>query len=189
MENKTSLAKSAIPYGIIFGVIMVLEFVISYVMDLGAEDAWAGVLMNLLNFLILPFIFILMACNNYKNKINGGFISFGQCIKAGVVVGVFAALVSSAVTSIIYIAAPEIKENILEKTKVAMAKSPGMTSEALEMAVSWTDTMMKPYIAIPMSILIYAFVTLILSLIVGAIVKKDNPYGDSAPNINTLGTE
>lgn len=176
MEQKTSLAKSAIPYGVAFGAIMILEFVIGYTMGLNAqENGGVGIVINLLNFLVLPFIFIMLACNSYKNKFNGGFISFGQCIKAGVVVCVIAALVFSVINAIIYMIVPSIKEDILEQTKIAMAESPGMTSEALEMSMSVTETMMQPYISIPVTILIYAFVGLIISLIVGAIVKKDNP--------------
>lgn len=176
MEQKTSLAKSAIPYGIAFGAIMLLEFVISYTMGLNAqENAGVGILMSLLNYLILPFIFIMMACNHFKNKLNGGYITFGQSIKAGVVVCVIAALVFSVVTAIIYIVVPSIKEDILEQQRVAIAQSPGMTSEALEMSMGMAETMMQPYIAIPVTILMYAFIGLIISLIVGAIVKKDNP--------------
>jgi hypothetical protein len=176
MEQKTSLAKSAIPYGIAFGAIMLLEFVISYAMGLNAqENAMVGIVMNLFNFLVLPILFISLACNTYKNKINGGFISFGQCIKTGVVVSVIAALLFSVIMAIVYIAAPGIKEDILEQTKIALAKDPNMTSEVLEMTISWTETMMQPYIMIPVTILTYAFVGLIISLIVGAIVKKDNP--------------
>jgi hypothetical protein len=176
MEQKTSLAKSAIPYGIIFGVIMIIEFVIGYAMGIDPQkDPWVGILMSLLNYLVLPFTLIMMACNHFKNKLNGGYISFGQCIKSGVVVCVIAALVFSVVTAIVYMVSPEIKEDILEQQKIAMAQSPGMTSEQLKMGMSVAETMMEPYIMIPLSVLMYALVGLIISLIVGAIVKKDNP--------------
>lgn len=190
MEQKTTLAKSAIPYGIAFGAIMLLEFVIGYTMGLDPQKhAWAGITFSLLNYLVLPFIFIIMACNNFKKKHNGGFISFGQSIKAGVVVCVIAALVFSVINAVIYMAVPSIKEDILEQQKEAIAQSPGMTSETLEMSMKMVETMMQPYISIPLTILIYAFVGLIISLIVGAIVKKENPYGDVTPNINDLGKE
>ena len=176
MDQKSSLGKSTIPYGIAFGVIMLLEFVISYSLGLTSKDnAWAGVLMSILNYLVLPILFIMLACNNFKNKLNGGFISFAQCIKAGVAVCVMAALVFSAVSSIVYLAAPQIKEDVLEQSKIAIAESPGMTAEGLKAAMKMSELFMQPYIAIPLSILIYAIVGLIMSLIVGAIVKKDNP--------------
>ena len=176
MENKTSLAKSAVPYGIVFGVIMLLEFAIGYAMGIDPqENPWFGILMSLLNYLILPFVLIMMACNHFKNKLNGGYITFVQCIKAGVVVCIIAALIFSVITAIIYMVAPQIKEDILEQQKIAMAQSPGMTAEQLKMGVSVAETMMQPYIAIPLTIVMYALIGLIISLIVGAIVKKDNP--------------
>lgn len=180
MENtavqKTSLAKSALPYGIIFGAILVLEFVASYSLGLNsADNKMAGVLMGLLNNLVLPFIFIFIACNNFKNKLNGGYISFGQSLKVGVTVTVIAALISSVITAIIYLVAPEVKAQILEQIKISMAAQPGMTSEGMNAAVKMSEMFMAPYLAIPITVLVSAFVGLIISLIVGAIVKKDNP--------------
>ncbi len=176
MEKTISPAKAAIPYGITYGVILILEFVLSYTLGLNSKDnAAAGVIMGLLNYLILPALFITLACNHFKNKINGGYIKFGQCIKAGVTTGVIAALVSSVATSIIYMVAPEIKEGILEQTKISLASNPNMNAEGLKQAMTWTETFMKPYISIPFTILISAFFSLIFSLIIGAIIKKENP--------------
>jgi len=178
MKEQSSPAKVAIPYGIAFGVIMLLEFVISYTMGLNAaDDPWMGIVVGVLNYLVLPILFIMLACNVYKNKINGGFISFGQCIKIGVSVGAIAGLVFSAISAIVYMAAPEIKQDILDQTKEALAASPGMTADAMKMTMSVTETFMQPYISIPVSTLIYAIVGFVMSLIVGAIVKKENPAG------------
>lgn len=181
MENKdaiqkTSLAKSTLPYGVIFGVILILEFVASYVLELNAaENKGVGVIMSLLNYLILPFLFIFLACNNYKNKLNDGYITFGQCIKAGISVSIVAALLSSLATSIFYLIVPSAKEQILEQTKISLASQPGMTAEGMKAALKATEMFMEPYLLIPISILMFIIVGLIISLIVGAIVKKDNP--------------
>jgi K+ transporter len=81
MKENISPAKTAVSYGIIFGVIMILEFVIAYAFNIdGAKQPWVGIVNGLLNFLILPVLFILLACNNFKSK-NGGYISFGECLK------------------------------------------------------------------------------------------------------------
>ena len=50
-----------------------------------------------------------------------------------------------------------------------------MTSEMMEQTIKMTEFFMKPYITIPFSILMFALIGLIWSLLVGAIVKKDNP--------------
>jgi hypothetical protein len=48
---------------------------------------------------------------------------------------------------------------------------------------------MKPYITFPFTIMFYAFVGLIYSLIVGAIIKKENPYGNTPSDVNNIGAE
>ena len=196
MENnnivkKPSIGKSTLPYGIIYGAILLLEFVVAYTLGLNSQNnKAAGIAMGLFNYLIFPVLFIFLACNNYKNKINGGYISFSESLKAGVAVSVMSALVSSIGTSLIYILVPGAKEQILEQTKISLATQPGMTSEAIKMAVTMTEVFMRPYVLIPFSILVSAFMGLIVSLIVGAIVKKDNPYGDFNPNAtNDIGSE
>lgn len=175
-EPKNSIAKSTLPYGIVFGVIVLLEIVTSYTLGLNAAtNKTIGIVVSLLNYCILPILFIYLSANNFKNKLNGGYISFGQTIKAGVSVCVIAAFVFSTLTAILYMAMPEIKAEVLEQTKVAAAQNPGMTSEMLEQTVKMTEMFMQPYISIPFSMLMFAFIGLIWSLLVGAIVKKDNP--------------
>jgi len=189
--KKPSLGKSTLPYGIIYGAILLLEFVASYALELNSQDnRAAGIVMGLFNYLILPVLFIFLACNNYKNKLNGGYISFSEALKAGVAVCVMAALVSSVGTSLLYLVIPDAKDQILEQTKISLASQPNMNADSLKMALKMTEIFMRPYVLIPFSILVNAFMGLIMSLIVGAIVKKDNPYGDFNPNAtNNTGSE
>jgi hypothetical protein len=88
-----SANKPAIQFGILFGVLMVLEFVIGYTMDIDpATNPTFGWTINILNYFVFPLIFIWMGCNAFK-KSNNGFATFGQCIKIGVVICVIAALI------------------------------------------------------------------------------------------------
>ena len=71
MENKITPAKNAMSFGVTFGIILVLEFVLMYVLNIDpSENAWAGVVMNILNYLILPFALIYIAANKFKNEFN-----------------------------------------------------------------------------------------------------------------------
>jgi hypothetical protein len=175
MENTTSPAKSGLIYGLLFGVIMILEFVIGYVMNIDPQTNKAyGITINVLNFLVLPIVFIFIGCNNYKTKFNSGFVSFGECLKIGVTICVIAALISSVFMGIFGMIFPEYFEQMFSKMRTIMAeKSPQMTSEQIDMAISMTKKFMSPVFAIPLTIVMYAFMGLIYSLIVGAIVKKD----------------
>ena len=175
MDNNVSPAKSALLYGMLFGVIMILEFVIGYVLDIDPQTNKAyGISINVFNFLILPGLFIYTGCNNFKIKLNSGFISFGQCLKIGVTICILAALIYSIFTSIFNVLFPEYFSHMFDKMRTIMAeKSPQLTSEQIDMAISFSKKFLNPAIAIPTTVVMYAFLGLIFSLIIGAIVKKD----------------
>jgi hypothetical protein len=177
MEKTVSPAKSALTYGVVLGAIMILELVLMFVMKPDpVEDAWTGIVINVLNWLILPVLFISLACNNFKNKHNGGFISFGQCLKIGVSVMVIAAVLYSIFYLIFTMIFPEyLSDMVAQIERATRAQNPDMPQEQLEMSISMAGKFMQPAIAIPVSIIMNAFIGLIISLIVGAIVKRDNP--------------
>ena len=101
---------------------------------------------------------------------------FGECLKIGVLICVLAALIYGVFGAIFNALVPEFMEEILRKSRnVMMEQNPSMTQEQVDMAISWTEKFMNPLISIPFTLLMYAFIGLIYSLIVGAIVKKDSP--------------
>ena len=172
--SPTSVSKTALPFGLLFGILLILETVIFYVADIDPiMNPTVGTVMNIANYLILPPLLIYIACNSFK-KLNSGFISFGECLKSGVIVCIIAALLFALFSVAFNVIFPEYMDEILSKTKsVMIANSPEMTSEQVEMALSVTKKFMSPMILIPATIAIYAFIGLIHSLIIGAIVKKD----------------
>lgn len=177
MEKTISPAKSALQYGAIFGVIMILQLVISFSFNITPENKAYGITINTLNFFILPIAFIFIGCNNYKNKLNSGFISFGECLKIGVTICVIAALLYAVFSIIFNMIFPEFAQEILNRVKEEIIKQgEGKPKEQTQMALSMTETMMKPYIVLPFTIAMYAFFGLIYSLIIGAVVKKESTF-------------
>jgi len=177
MDQNVSPAKSGLPLGILFGVIMILEVVISYVIGLQslAETSF-GLIINFLNYLILPIVFIYLGCTNYKMKVNHGFISFSQCLKIGVTTTFIAGLVFGIFSVIFNLIFPEFAAETLEFAKTEMLrKQPNMTSEQLEMSMAMAKKFSEPYIVVPAILVMYAFIGLLYSLIIGAIVKKEQP--------------
>lgn len=175
MEQKTSLAKSVSHFGILFGAIMVLEFIIGYAFNIDPQtNKTYGVIINVLNYLILPFLFIYLASNHYKKNINNGFISFGQCIKVGLTVAFIASIVYGVFYIIFVLIFPEFIPELIEKIiSITRQQNPNMSEEQMEMSISIIKKMMSPYITFPIVIVMNCFIALIHSLIVGAIVKKD----------------
>jgi len=71
---------------------------------------------------------------------------------------------------------PEFKEDLFEKIQeVTVKQNPSMTAEQLKMSMKFVKIFMNPYVAVPFTIVMYAVIGLIHSLIVGVILKKDKP--------------
>ncbi len=195
MENtaivqKSRFAKSITPYGVTFGIIMILELVVMYTLKPDPiENGWIGTMTNIFNYFIFTSLFITLGCNNFK-KANGGYITFGQCLRIGVGVCALAALIYAVFYFIFTLIFPEFLPELMEQMKrVTVQSNPNMSSEQLKMSMSIMETTMKPYVTGPLAIAMYSFVGLLISLIVGAIVKKENPYGDQTPDVNKIGAE
>lgn len=177
MNETTSPAKAAVQYGVIFGVIMILEFVIPYAVGINLlENKTLGLIINLANYLFLPIILIFIALNNYKKNINNGFLSFNQALKGGVTLVVIAALIFALFTVVFNLIFPEYLVEIMSSTRKMMAESnPSFTEEQLDTSIAMIEKFSTPYITVPATIAIYAFIGLIYSLIIGAILKNDQP--------------
>ena len=177
MENNVSPAKSGISYGVLYGVIMVLEFVIMYVIGMKSlVDTSFGLIVNIANYLVLPILFIYIGCNNFKTKINGGYISFGECLKVGVSIAFVAAIIYAAFSVIFNLIFPEFINEMVAISKTAMLKqNPEMTSEQLEMGLTMMKKFSNPLIVFPATLAMYSFLGLIYSLIIGAVVKNNKP--------------
>jgi hypothetical protein len=131
--------------------------------------------MNVLNYFLLPILFISLACQQFK-KGNGGFASFGQCLKTGVVACVIGALIYGVFYAVFVTIFPDFIPETMEKVRsITLQKSPDMPQKQLDMILSWTEKMMQPLFAVPITLVMYSFLGLIWSLIVGAFVKKDQP--------------
>lgn len=179
MSEITSPAKSAVQYGVIFGVIMILEFVITYSLGIDLiENKTLGLVYNLLNFLFLPIILIVIALNNFKKNVNNGFMSFAQGLKAGVTVTVIAGLIYAIFNVIFNLIFPEFAIEVMSKTKQVMIEAnPNLTQEQLDMSIAMAEKFSSPFITAPVTVAMYAFIGLIYSLIISAILKNDQPQG------------
>ncbi|TDE03171.1 DUF4199 domain-containing protein [Flavobacterium hiemivividum] len=177
MEKSTSPGKSGILYGIAFGVIMILEFVIMYIIGMRSlVGTSAGVIVNIANYLVLPLIFIYLGCINYKKNLNNGFISYGECLKTGVAIAFIAGLIYGLFSIVFNLIFPEFLNEMISITKDDMIRqNPNITSKDMEMGIEMMKKFSNPLIVLPVTLAMYSFIGLLYSLIVGAIVKNQNP--------------
>ncbi|HEX8016997.1 MAG TPA: DUF4199 domain-containing protein, partial [Flavobacterium sp.] len=121
-------------------------------------------------------LFIYLGCTQYKKNIKNGFISLSECLKTGISITVLAAVIYAAFNVIFNFIFPDFINEMLDITKSEMiTKNPQMTAKELEMGLGMVKKFMNPFIVFPVTIVMYALIGLIYSLIIGAIVKNDKP--------------
>jgi hypothetical protein len=174
MSKPTTPAKSTFPFAFLFGVIMMLELILSYILAVNATQKWYGISINLLNYLILPFVFCLINARQFRNQINNGYISLGQTIKIGVSLCVLAGLIASIFSVIFNYLVPEFMEEMYRSmSKVMHEQKPPLTEEQIEMGISMTKKFQHPLILIPLGMVMYSFIGLVHGAIVGLIVRTE----------------
>ena len=170
--------KSYLQFGLLYGVIMVLSFVVIYSMNINIfEDRMIGTSSSILNYLILPILFVYLGCQSFKRG-NNGYIAFVECLKVGVSIVFVGTLIFALFNVFFYYSFPEYTEEILGQTKQMMLKqNPNLSSAELEIGMSMSRKFSKPAFSFPITLAIFTFFGFLYSLFVGLIVKKDNPAG------------
>lgn len=185
---KSNFLKSAIFFGLIFGEIMILEFLVLNKLDVdGVKNPALGIVINLLNYMVFPVVFVLLAILTYKNKYNNGYVSFSEVLRIGAATTVVAALIFSVFNLVYNYIFPEFIEQTIEKMRsIALNQRETMLAqgateedinsiENIEQYLEGTRKSMQSFFSIPMTIVIYAVIGIVSSIVMAAFVKKDKP--------------
>lgn len=173
MEKKRSIWKETLNYGIIYGLITVVFSVLTYMFDLTFTTwiIWPSLLLG-----VVVLFFLL---RSYRDHYNNGYISYGKSVGAGVIISIYAAIISAIYIYVLY---TFIDPGLMDKSMaVAEAKmlEKGLPEAAIERAMEMQSKMMKPWFTSLMGIFNSVIYGLILSLIVSLFVmKKGNPLLD-----------
>ena len=173
MEKKRSIWKETLNYGIIYGLITVVFSVLTYMFDLTFKTwiIWPSLLLG-----VVVLFFLL---RSYRHHYNNGYTSYGKSVGAGVIISIYAAIISAIYIYVLY---TFIDPGLMDKSMaVAEAKmlEKGLPEAAIERAMEMQSKMMKPWFTSLMGIFNSVIYGLILSLIVSLFVmKKGNPLLD-----------
>lgn len=170
MEEKRSVWKETLNYGIILGLISVALSVLTYMFDLTFKTwiIWPSLLIS-----VLVLYFLL---RSYRDHYNNGYITYGKSVGAGVVINIYAAIITAIYVYVLYsFIDPGLIDKSLAVAEERMIER-GMPDSAIDQAMQIQAKMMKPWFTTMMSTLSSVFYGLILSLIVSLfIMKKGNP--------------
>jgi hypothetical protein len=177
MEQKASIWKANLTSGLIIGLVGIVYTLVMWFMDLTFNKVQGYIYFALLIFLLYYFI------KSYRDNYQGGYITYGQAVAAGVIICLFSAIIGSIFTYILYtFIDPGLTAKQLAYTEELYAKR-GMPQEAMDTALNMAKKFQKPIITAIMGIVGGVFFGTIISLIVAIFVKKEgNPLID-APEV------
>ncbi len=167
MEQKTaSIWKSSLMSGIYLGIVMILVSVVFYVTGNPFSKAaqWIGYVVMIAG--------IVMAQLFYRKTL-GGTMTYGQALGVGILTMVFASLLTSIYTFLLYqVIDPSLQEQLRLFTEEQIVKRGDVPEEQLEMAMNMATKFQTPVMMLVMGIFGGTFMGLIVSLITSIFTQK-----------------
>jgi hypothetical protein len=172
-EKSASIWKSTMLSGVYLAIAMILLSVIFYVTG--------NTFSKTAQYLSYPIIIagIIWGQISYKKEL-GGIMPYGQALLAGLLTMVFASVISSIYTYILYsIIDPSLQEQLRIFTEEQMIAQGNVPEAQMEAAMKITSKLQTPIMMLVMGIFGGAFIGVIVSLITAIFIKK-NP-SDEVP--------
>lgn len=156
-------------WGLIGGVATIIVSLLSYLLDLSDSKMiqYASV--------ILMLAIIVLGLFEYRDKLGGGFASFGSLFKVGLMIGLIIAVIS-VVWSYVYMnfIDTELLGRILLKTEIDM-ESRGMSDGDVRIAMEYTKKFMQPGYMAVVSLASSLFMSALISVISALVIKNNKP--------------
>ncbi len=168
--EKPSIKSIAYTYGLYLGLLTVVGLVFQYVT--GLEKNWVVSAVSV----VITIIIYYYGIKAYKTN-NSNFLSIKEAIKVGLAMAVVGGIIGAVYAYVHYeFIQPEFIDGIREKAYNDMtAGNQNMSEEQLETATTMMNIFTSPFFLSTMTLLASTFFGLIISLIIGAIMKKEDP--------------
>lgn len=170
--EKPSVARIALKWGLISGVISIVYGVVMIAIDKYQDPS-----MNTLNFVfgIAVAIGVLIAALREYRTLNGGYMSFGQGLGVGVLASAVAG-VASGLFNFVYMQFidPTVSEKMMDRIRDEWERN-GMSDAQMEQAEQYTSMMMRPGMLFVIGVFFAVLAGVILSLVIAAILRREKP--------------
>lgn len=128
------------------------------------------------NLLIL-FLGVFIGTMQYRDKANGGYLSFGQGFKAGFFMAGIITILSTIAMMVDLQLHPEIIDKMLSQSRDNMINK-GMSEDQIETALKYTKMFTTPFMMVLWTLVGGAFFSAILSLITAGLCTRNKPIFD-----------
>lgn len=167
-STKMTFGKFTLTYGAVLGVIMVIISLVFYIINIDPSS-----FIQYLNIAVI-IAFLTYSILQYRNTVKGGYISYGQSLGCGVMVGIYATAISSLYTFVFFqfIDPGMITEMLAKSEERMLEQNPNLSQEQIDMGMKYAAMFMKPWLMAIMGFLTMSFMSLILSLIISIFTQK-----------------
>lgn len=180
MENeKVSSWKANLNWGLILGFVLIIYSALLYFMDQSLNKTLG--LLSIVIYIALIFLGIKAYRDNYLN----GFISYGQAVGAGVIISLYAAILTAIFGYLLYaVIDPGLVQKMLDMSEQQMLDK-GLSDDQVEMALKMSAKFMSPLVLTIGSLFNGVFFGLIISLIEAIFLKREGTPADLAQEVHT----
>lgn len=161
-------------WGAITGIVLIIYSLILYVMNQTYNQALG----------ILSYVFliggIILGSVAYRDKVLGGFIAYRDAFVTGLLITVFAGILSSFFSFILMrFIDPGLVEQAIVKTEERLLAR-GISEDDLERAIEGTRKFVSSPFSVILGMVFFTVIGTVISLITAAIVKKEgSPFQES----------
>ena len=167
----------AVRYGGIWGGASILMTLVAYLTNTDPSLPTTGSIKYVYSLVGLGVAIwaITTAIKTDRDQQLGGYIGFGRCVGLGTLTGLVAGVIG-AVFSLLYMTVinPGFKEQMLSAMQEEWARQ-GMSEEQIEMAANMSGMFTNPVSMAVMQVVVGVIFALIISLIAGAVMKRERP--------------
>ncbi|MEN8225536.1 MAG: DUF4199 domain-containing protein [Bacteroidota bacterium] len=166
-ERNPSAGQSALYYGLLLSVAVIVMHLILYIADAGSSTV--GTILSL----VVLIIGVAYFQYDYRNKKWGGYISYGKAVKIGFLTMLFASFIVAVYT---YLYHSQINPAEIQQTKLDSLQqiyNYGLSPEAEAQQVKLQEMIHTPLVYSLASIPGYAIIGLIIALITAIFIKKE----------------
>ena len=119
---------------------------------------------------------VILGLFEYRDKLNGGFASFSDLFKVGLLIGLLLAVISSIWTFIyMNILDTEMISRIILQTEIDL-ESKGMSDKEIKQAIEISKKFMTPISMLIMGFASSLFISGLVSLVSAIVIKNPKPF-------------
>ncbi|MFD1095698.1 DUF4199 domain-containing protein [Salegentibacter chungangensis] len=169
MENSPSVKSVAYPYGLMLAIYSILVLVLIYLMNIDQENWVIGTVNSL-----VTIVLYILALRTFKKK-NGGFMKLKEALKVGLAIAAISGIISAVYAYIHYsFVYPEFLDMMYEKSYLDITER-NMPQAQTDQALELSKMTLSPLFFATTTLILNLFFGFLISLIVGLIMKRENP--------------